>query len=456
MTVKIHESSIKRRAPKNYVACALLLILILAIYSNTLDATWHLDDYQNIQTNAVLHINDLKPQTLWNTFFSSHKSKDRLYRPVPCLSFALNWYFGGSSVFGYHLVNIAIHFVTGFFLFLTILHLFRSPNLKGTYEGKEYFIALLASVLWAINPIQTQAVTYIVQRMASMAAMFYIMGMYFYIRARNSDTNPRRIRFFAGCFLSFLFALGSKENAATLPIALVLIELIFYRNLGHPSIRKFFIPTLIGVTLVVLVLGVLIFKPDNPLFFLKGCQNRPYTPLERLFTEGRIVVMYLSQIFYPMPQRLSIEHDIPLSTSLFHPWTTIPSIMLILSLVCLGFFQMKKRPILAFAILFFFLNHLIESSVICLELVFEHRNYLPTLFVFFAVAMGMRWLMDYYKNKSFMYYILISFITLLIIGLGTSTYIRNMAWKDDKSLWEDAISKAPESSRAFHNLAWGY
>lgn len=454
--MKFYDSTINKPARKNYAAFALLLVLIITIYSNTLDASWHLDDYQNIQTNAILHIDDLKPATLWNTFFSHPTTRGKFYRPVPCLSFALNWYFGGSNVFGYHLVNIAIHFVTGFFLFLTILHLFHSPNLKDRYTGKANFIALLAAVLWVVNPMQTQAITYIVQRMASMAAMFYIMGIYFFIRARNADIRSRRNWFYMGCLLSFLFALGSKQNSATLPIALLFIEMIFYRDLGHPRVRKFFIPGLVGSGLVVLILGVILFKSDNPLFFINGCTNRPFSPLERLMTEARIVIMYISQTFYPMPNRLSIEHDITISTSLFQPWTTIPSILMILALVCCGFLQMKKRPVLGFAILFFFLNHLIESSIICLELVFEHRNYLPTLFLFFPIALGTRRLIDYYENKPGMYYILISFITLLIIGIGSSTYIRNMAWKDDHSLWGDAVQKAPNSSRAFHNLAWGH
>ncbi|MCK4252415.1 tetratricopeptide repeat protein, partial [candidate division WOR-3 bacterium] len=167
---------------------------------------------------------------------------------------------------------------------------------------------------------------------------------------------------------------------------------------------------------------------------------------------------YLSQLFYPVPTRLSIEHDINVSSSIFHPWTTLPAILIIFSLIGLGLSQMRKRPILSFAILFFFLNHLIESTVIGLELAFEHRNYLPSLFLFLPVSIGIKHLLDYYysNKKVSMFYILVSFFILLIIGLGSGTYIRNMAWATEKSLWEDAIQKAAESSRPLHNLAWGY
>ncbi|MFC1884960.1 tetratricopeptide repeat protein [Thermodesulfobacteriota bacterium] len=448
------ESTIIRPARRICIAFVLLSILTFFIYSNSFDASWHLDDYQNIQTKTKLHINDLQPKTLWGTFFSSKDNK--LYRPLPCLTFALNWYVGKAHVFGYHLVNISIHFLTSFFLFCAILNLFNSPNLKERYVGKEHFIALLAAVLWAVNPIQTQGVTYIVQRMASMAAMFYIISIYFYIKARNSQKKKEQVWFFAGCFLGFLCALASKQNAATLPIALILVEAIFYRDVTNPKFRKVFAAAFLGVGILVVVGGVLVFGNDDPLFFLSGYKYRFFTPLERVMTEARIVVFYISQIFYPIPSRLSIEHDVVISKSLFEPWTTLPSILLIALIVAVGFWQIKKRPILSFAILFFFLNHLIESTIISLELIFEHRNYLPSLFLFFPVAQGMRMLLDYYENNRRMYYVFVSFVILLIAGFGIGSYVRNMDWKNDKTLWQDAIAKAPNSSRAYHNLAWGF
>jgi tetratricopeptide (TPR) repeat protein len=118
---------------------------------------------------------------------------------------------------------------------------------------------------------------------------------------------------------------------------------------------------------------------------------------------------------------------------------------------------MRKRPILSFAILFFFLNHVIESSIIALELVFEHRNYLPSLFLFVPVAVVIKWLLDYYndRNRS-LAVILASFVAILLILLGTGTYTRNRVWFSDRILWEDAAKKAPGSSRPLHNLAWVY
>ncbi len=105
----------------------------------------------------------------------------------------------------------------------------------------------------------------------------------------------------------------------------------------------------------------------------------------------------------------------------------------------------------------FFLDHAVESTVIGLELVFEHRNYLPSMFVFFPVAMGFKWLLDHYRErKSLLPQLLSCFMALLLFGFGFGTYVRNQAWDSEGSLWQDAVAKAPNSGRALHNLAWGY
>jgi hypothetical protein len=199
-------------------ALVLLFLLILIIYSNTFDAAWHLDDYQNITHNPHFNkIKNLNVSTLWASLHSP--INQRISRPVAMLSFALNWYIGSNQVVGYHFVNLLIHLLTAFFLYLTIVSLFKTSNLKDRYRESAGFIALLAAVLWAIHPIQTQAVTYIVQRMASMAAMFYIFSLYCYLRARLEPLKKYRRIFLLCCGFSFLLGIGSKENAATLPIA---------------------------------------------------------------------------------------------------------------------------------------------------------------------------------------------------------------------------------------------
>ncbi len=455
------DSPKKSEQPRRGVALVLLSILVFLIYCNTFHSSWHFDDFPNIVRNPHLQISDLKPETLLNTFYASRKDgfylQTKLYRPLACLSLALNWYAGKDNVAGYHTVNLLIHWVTAFFLFLTILNLFKASNLKGKYEGSQYFVALLSATLWAVNPIQTQAVTYIVQRMAAMAAMFYILGIYFYIKARLQPSHWKQYAFFLACLLSYGCALGSKENAATLPIAIILLEVVFFQDLSSSRTRRRIFWITAGTGLGIAVLGALFFLKGNPLGFLELYPERSFSPLQRLMTEPRILIFYLTLIFYPVPTRFSIEHEIAVSTSLIDPWATLFSILLIIALIGVSVSQIRRRPILSFAILFFFLNHLIESSIIGLELIFEHRNYLPSLFLFFPVSVGIKWVLDYYRSRQrLMHAVVAAFITLIIIGFGIGTYVRNVAWSTEKSLWEDAMQKAPNSKRPYQNLAWGY
>jgi tetratricopeptide (TPR) repeat protein len=432
-----------------------LFIIVLLSYSNTFDAGWHLDDFPKIVKSERLHINDLKPQTLLQTFYSLQEAENRIYRPLACLTLALNWYVGRDAVAGYHLVNIAIHFLTAVFLFLTLINLFRSPRLKAISRQAAHFIALLAALLWACNPIQTQAVTYIVQRMASLAALFYILSMLCYIKGRLAGTSHQRRWFYAGCLASFICALGTKENTITLPAALLLLEILFFQDFDHKTRRTRTLVMVIAVSGAVLALGVAVMLLRVSWSdFQQAYAIRSFSMIERLLTQPRVVIFYLTQIFFPLPARLSIEHDVTISSSLFAPWTTLPAVLLVLVLIGLGLLQVKKRPLLALAVLFFFLNHLIESSILPLELVFEHRNYLPSLFLFVPVAAGLKAALDYCQQRQRgLYFLLIGVAITGIIGFGVGTYQRNKVWATEKSLWEDAIAKAPGRARPAYTLA---
>jgi tetratricopeptide (TPR) repeat protein len=443
---------------KHLSIIAALSAMILLAYSNTFEASWHLDDRPNILDNQGLHISNLNAESLIRTFYTSPQQGGaigkKLYRPVACLTFALNWYFGANNVFGYHFVNIVIHILTACLLFLTMLQLLKTPNLAGKYHHREYPIAFIATALWAVNPIHTQAVTYIVQRMASMAALFYVLGLFLYIQFRLSNKPTERVCYLLGCVLGYALALASKENSITLPVALFLIEFIFFQDLSSSRTRAIFFLSSVGGVLISLAVGYLGFSWDS-LSIGRLYENRPFSLTERLLTEPRIVLFYLSLLFYPVPNRLSIDHDVTLSTSFFQPWTTLPSFLIVLLLVGFGIFQIRKRPLVALAILFFFLNHLIESTVIPLELIFEHRNYLPSIFIFVPVALGILRRFDHGSEKNILNKVVwAGFVTLLIGCLGWSTYIRNAAWTSERSLWEDAMMKAPNSARPYLVLAW--
>jgi protein O-mannosyl-transferase len=447
---------------KNCRPLVLIILIIGIVYSNTLDAEWHLDDFHNITDNPWIKIENLYPESLKNTFFAAYDKGEyrgeNIYRPAAMFSFALNWYFGKTDVTGYHVVNILIHMIAALFLFLCVYTLLNTPNVREKFQNKRYSIALLAAVLWAIHPIQIQAVTYIVQRMASMAGMFFITSMYTYLKARLSqDFFKRYLLFFVSSIL-FILAISSKQNAAMLPLLLVVIEFVFFQDFRKPKIRRLSLLVFCLFFVFIILGGTFLFLDNNAVSFLEKYSQRPFTLPERLMTEARVVLFYVYQLFYPVSSNFSIVHDITLSTSLFSPWTTLPAIIAIISIVAGAFLAAPRMPVLSFAVIFFLVNHIIESTIIPLELVFEHRNYIPSMFVFVPISAGICNVLDRYgkSDKQFLFYTYGLITTILIIAVGVGTYTRNFDWLTEKSFWEDALNKAPDSARPYQNLAVSY
>lgn len=448
---------------KNCTAFILILLIIGFVYSNTLDADWHLDDYHNILKNPWIHIDDFYPETVKQTFFAAFDkgeyTGENIYRPIVMFSFAVNWYFGKKDVFGYHLINIGIHMLSALFLFLCIKTLLTTPNIREKYRGDRYSIALLATVLWAVHPIQIQGVTYIVQRMASMAGMFYIAAFYTYLKARLVPEYFKKVPLLGVSLLLFVLAVFSKQNAVLLPLVLLAMEFVFFRSLSRTEIKKLAGLGIVFILLFSAAAGVLLYFDSHRIAFIDQYSSRPFSLSERLMTEARVMFLYLYQLFYPVSSNYSIAHDIPLSTSLIRPWTTLPSILFIFGSVSAAIFTAYRLPLLSFAVLFFFINHLVESTFIPLEIVFEHRNYIPSMFLFVPVAAAIWTVLEKYREQPdkrplFYIYALIAAGLIMIVGIGT--YTRNMDWRTEKGFWEDAQEKAPGLARPLQNLAVSY
>jgi len=343
--------------------------------------------------------------------------------------------------------------MTAIFLFLFLFNTLNLPSLRERYALKAYHIAMLAVFLWALNPIQTQAVTYIVQRMASLAGMFYIMGMYFYLKTRTATSRGTKRTYILLCFVSFVLALGSKENAVMLPLSLLLYETLviqedphqFFRN----NVRIFLMVFCIFLSIFILYL---VYKGESILSFMSGYGGRPFTMNQRLLTEPRILLFYISLLIYPVPSRFSIAHSIQISTSLFNPVWTFFSVFLIgVSIVYLTH-RARKYPLISFCFLFFFLNHIVESTIIPLELIFEHRNYIPSMMFFVPIAIWVSFILERYALNKPMKFIISAFVIFFLIGIGNATFLRNFAWKDEKSLWTDAAEKASDQFRVHQHL----
>ena len=433
-----------------------MTILLLLIYGNSFNCSWQFDDEPNITLNKNIHLKDFAWQNIKKALFSNPGSQFP-YRPVACLTFAVNHYFGGESVVGYHITNLLIHWLSSIFLFVFIYHILNLPKLKPKYGPSSYGLALLATTLWAINPVQVQAVTYIVQRMASLAGLFFVMSMYFYSKGRTSRFPNRSVVFFGFCFLSFVMAVSSKENALILPIILFVYEIMILQkdSFGFIKNNLNIVLIVIGFALL-LAFGFLYFRQGNIFSIFEAYNSRPFTFGERLLTQPRVIFFYIFLLLYPITDLLNIAHYCELSKSLIQPISTLYAIFGILMLVIISVWLSKKRPIVAFGILFFLLAHVIESSIIPLEIAYEHRNYVPSMFFFLVFMILFYSLVKKFENKRAMQSILLLFLTLYMVALGHATHLRNLDWKTPMSLWTNSLEKSPEIFRPYHNLANQY
>ncbi len=430
------------------LAIVLVVSLVAVAYANSLHGEFHLDD-QNITTDSALHLRDLSVDSLANAVW--HR------RPVASLTFALNYYWGEHEVFGYHLLNVAIHAATALGLYAFLLLLFRLPRAREAADELRAPMALGATLLWAAHPVQTQAVTYIVQRMTSLAALFYVLALITYLKGRETGGRGRIIWWLgaAGCGA---LALGSKEMAATLPFALLLIEWCFF-DTDRRTVRRGMIAT--GMLLLPIVVVAIFTVQDRTgaSFWGQLTTHRStiqlFTTTEHFLTEGRVVVHYLTLLAWPHPSRLTFDYDFSISRGWFDPPTTALSWLVILGTIAVGFALRRRAPLAAFAVLWFFLQLAIESSFIPLDLVFEHRLYLPSMgLALLAVLAGARaW--QRWRGSRFRYLPVVTAAAIVIVWTGW-TIQRNRVWATEFSLWTDTVAKAPSNPRAMSSLAVAY
>jgi tetratricopeptide (TPR) repeat protein len=429
----------------------LLFVILITIYGNSFDCAWHHDDYDNIVNNKYVKINDLSWNSIEKTLYGI-TTRDTWSRPLAYLSFAVNYYIGGMNVFGFHVVNFSIHYLAAVILFLFVYRTLQLPLLAERYGSYAYSIALLSTVLWAVHPIQVTAVTYIVQRMASMVSLFYILAMYLYLKGRTARTVRISATYFSLCFLSFLLSLGSKQNAAMLPVSLVLYDLLLIQGISRDHIVKTVKIVLVPVVAAVVLIAIYMLHDSSMMDY----EYRIYDMGERLLTQPRVFFYYVSLLLYPLTSRFMLIHDIVISKSLFQPWTTFVSMAGLAGILTFAIVKAKQMPLFSFCIFFFFLNHLIEGSFISLELIYEHRNYLPSMFFFIPISIGFLDVLNFFISRKVVFSVIVAAITSVIIILGVSVFMQNNIYKDEITLWSDNARKAPNLHLPHQNLGSVY
>mgnify|MGYP000891397781 CR=1 FL=1 len=351
------------------------VLATLAIYWPGLHGAFFFDDHPNIVLNPGIRLENLSVESL-RLAWASGISGD-FGRPVSQVSFALSHHFGGFDPFAFKLINLVLHCLNGVLIGLLAFQLLDSLRDQLKLANTGLAAALVASA-WLIHPIQLTSVLYVVQRMTSLSAFFLLLALLFHILARRRE-EPNWvtvIRFLLAWCVFWPLSLLSKETGVLLPGFVAAYELIVRRS-ERDSLDRFGRAVLyVSIALAAGLIPYLASPYGN--WILSGYGIRPFSLVERLLTEARVIWGYLYWIAWPRLESFALFHDdIALSTGLIAPWTTLPAIAGLLLLSIISVAGSRRFPLVSFAIAWFLIGHSLESTFIPLELVHEHRNYLP-------------------------------------------------------------------------------
>jgi tetratricopeptide (TPR) repeat protein len=439
-----------------------LLIAALGVlaYSNTFNVPFVFDDKEQIADNPV--VKDLR-------YFTSPSEADnvlagnKLYtfrtRYIGYLTFALNYRLHGLDVAGYHIVNLIIHILNALLVYWLLGLTFKTPffsSMKNTGIGGPGLISLLAALLFVAHPVQTQAVTYVVQRLASLVTLFYLFSLVMYIKTRLAKSGKSQGIFYALSLVSAVLAMKTKENAFTLPFAIVLYELMFLN--GNLIRRAKHLMPLLLTSLIIpfTLLGISSGNLHDVMGSITSSKAIEISQGDYILTQFRVIVTYVRLLILPLSQNL--DYDYPIYRSFFDPEVFLSFLFLLLLFGFGIYLYYRSRSadiglrLSAFGIFWFFITLSVESSVIPIaDVVFEHRAYLPGVGAFMAIVPVSSLLLEKITNKNVKKFAVLS-IVLVILVFSCAAYGRNNVWGSELGLWEDTVRKSPGKARPHNNL----
>jgi hypothetical protein len=435
------------------LALAVVLLLTALVYWPSLHGGYVFDDYANIVENRDVHLHTLSWEALHDAAFASPSSL--LIRPLAMLSFGLDWYVGGGNPVEMKLVNLAIHLTNGLLLFALLRRIVRIAPARRQPRSREHsdLIALCITAAWLLAPINFTAVSYIVQRMESLSQLFVLSGLLGYVVARERMLSSDRG--FFGATASIVLGTGigclAKESAALLPLYACALEWIlfgFARTDGRTDRR---LQALYVVILLVPGALAAVWALEHSL--RPGAWvNRPFTLVERLLTEPRILLDYVRWSILPTADSLSLYHDnITVSRGLLTPITTLASIVgLAIAATAIPLLR-SRSPLVALGIAWFLAAHLLTATVIPLELVFEHRNYFASIGLYLLVFPPLL-----PHEGSAMPFARATICAALLILFASVTGVRALDWSNPVEFALSEADKNPASPRTAYELGRTY
>lgn len=449
---------VNRRMPAEQLAALTILLIAslvaYAAYSLGLPGDFLLDD--PVRLPGINPENPGIAELVKETLQNLHGETGR---PVSIFSLALTKATSGHTPGAFKYQNILFHILTGLIQYWALAYLLgqlKPGNNQGTGRMQPLWVpAAFIAGIWLLHPLFVSTVLYSVQRIAILGALFVWCGILCYVTGRRAAAMNRPvlavILLFVGVPLSALLGLGSKENAALLPIYFVLVNIFTHPDRQSPIPGRR-IRTAANAILIVLpiILGIVLFTTHVDEFF-SGYEFRPFSLYERILTQGYILWWYVGMIFIPLLRNMTIYHD--------NNWVATPenipayiALSALIALALIAFGLRHRAPLIGFGILLFLSSHLLESTILPLELVFEHRNYVGMSGLFISVYGIYTALSSYRTSQVVTRYTLLAMV-LICIGLSTLLAIRSWTWSDNRKVIMTSIQEHPTSQRGLTEAA---
>ena len=408
-----------------------LLLFAYFIYSPGFSAGFIFDDEPNLSKFNEIRVG----------FEGFWQFLTQVERPLAFLAFMLNDNFWPSSPESFIQTNILLHLLCACLLLVVFILIGKNLNWS---KNKRELIAVYASFIWLIHPLFVSTTLYVVQRMTILSAIFVLLSLISYLHGRLQLATGSSKGWYWLIFATPVFGfvgLLSKENAALIPFYLLVFELTLFAN--EELISKYYLlwkKSFIYFPILIMAISVFIYWDSLNIAY----EIRDFNLIERLLTQANILIYYLFLLLIPKISTFGVHYEnYPITTSLIEPWTTLPAVACIVGIILFSIYCRKKFSVIAFAILFFFAGHLMESTFIGLELYFEHRNYLPSMMFFFALTYGLFQFYEKYRRP------VILAATAIIILLSTTTYARSELWGNTLLLLSVWTKNNPGSARNY-------
>jgi len=420
----------------------------LLAYSNALDAPFVFDSYHYVAANPA--IRQVIPPWEWLAFAQT--------RPVGYFTFALNWAAHQDAVFGYQAVNLLIHIAGGLLLAAVVRRALRSERVPPALREHAPLLAATIALLWVVHPLGTQAVTYLYQRLESLAALGCLASLYAFQRYRETG----RIAWAAASVAACLTALMTKESVALLPLIVLCYDRIFlvgsWREVA--ALRTRYYGALFACWAP---LAALMIAAAPSLASSHYAVARAFSPLEYALTQPSVILDYLRLVVCPVGQ--CFDYGRPVARDL---GSILGPLLIVGGLVAATLYGVVRGRLWSFPAAAFFLLLAPSSSIVPLvDIQVEYRMYLPSVCVIGLAVCGIALLVVRATNRSplsngdsralaFAPRASAVGVVAVVALLGFATHRRNEVYSSDLNLWSDVVAQAPHNARGHASLGAAY